>query len=329
MDFLAALQLAGLRVRLPASHAAAYNADILLRLVVEVLGLLNLLLELHALDECLLELSTCHQGAYILKTDRRLLGGGTLTFEIIRAPGVLFLPRVVLNREAIDVLLQLLLESLHLLVLLVKLLLLFASLLFEFALQGVDLLLQRRLLLRGQHGTLPLILELLLHQLQLLRQLPDLLVLFSSFYLSQVLRALILLDLLLLIPDRVLMGPQLLIEILVLICQALVLHVGPLGRRVPVPVCHVAWEILANAGAEVNRDLLLTIYLALRLLMEQTLYLLVHALDHLLFLAGLEGEFLYLLLHLFDLPLVGLYLVLKLLELALVGCPLVVFLIQL
>ena len=120
-------------VLLPASHPAAYHADVLLRLLVRVLRLLHLLLQLHPVDQGLLELSARHQRAHVLEADRRLLGGCACW-----TPRMLLRSHVMVHRE-VHVFLQFLLEPLYLLLPLLQNLLLLASLLLELGLEGLDL----------------------------------------------------------------------------------------------------------------------------------------------------------------------------------------------
>ena len=56
-----------------APDPTAYDADVLLDLLIEGFGLLDLLLQLHSLDERLLELSARHERAHVMETNRRLL----------------------------------------------------------------------------------------------------------------------------------------------------------------------------------------------------------------------------------------------------------------
>lgn len=109
--------MACLRVLLvpPTPDSAAYDADVLLHLLVEVLRLLHLLLQLHALDQRLLEVSARHERAHVLETNGRLLG-----CRATRTPRMLLLSRIVLHRKVVDVLLELLLQPRHLLVLLLQ-----------------------------------------------------------------------------------------------------------------------------------------------------------------------------------------------------------------
>lgn len=96
---LADVQVARLHViLLPTSHPAAYDADVLLHLQVRVLRLLHLLLQLHPVDQGLLELSARHQSAHVLEADRRLLGSSPS-----RAPRMLLRSQVMVHREAVHI----------------------------------------------------------------------------------------------------------------------------------------------------------------------------------------------------------------------------------
>ena len=125
-----------------------------------------------------------------------------------------------------------------------------ASLLLKLSLERLDLLLQRHLLPHGHLRALSLLLELLGHPCHLRRQLFDLLLLLLQLKLAHVLRSLVLLDLLLLTFYDLLLGSDLLVEVLVLVGKPLVLHqIRPLRRRVAImSVLHrVHWVVILDA----------------------------------------------------------------------------------